>query len=273
MLRAPDHLGALHTRLVQLALQLRDDLADVALALRLLLRDVALQLVVDLGVEEAERVVLQLALHSVDAEPMGERRVDVERLLRDLDLLLGLQVPEGAHVVGAIGELDQDDADVARHRQEHLAEVLRLLLLARGEVDLADLGDPVDQAGDLLAEHVLQLRQRGERVLDGVVQEAGRHAGDVESQVGDDPGDLEGVGEVGLAGQPSLAAMHLLREFVGPLDGLERRRRAVGPDLVQKVNEGHALSSAKRARARSTMACAISSGVRRSVSITRSYRA
>ena len=132
---------------------------------------------------------------------------------------------------------------------------------------------PSTSAGDLLAEHVLQLRQRGERVLDGVVQEAGRDAGDVEPQVGDDPGDLERVGQVGLAGQPALAAVHLRREFVGPLDGLERRRRAVGPDLVDEVDEGHGLSSAKRARARSTMACAISSGVRRSVSITRSYRA
>ena len=28
-------------------------------------------------------------------------------------------------------ELDEDDADVARHREQHLAEVLRLLLLAR----------------------------------------------------------------------------------------------------------------------------------------------
>ena len=69
-------------------------------------------------------------------------------------LLLGRQVAERAHVVGAVGELDQDDADVARHREEHLAEVLGLLLLARGEVDLADLGDAVDQAGDLLAEEL-----------------------------------------------------------------------------------------------------------------------
>src|SRR5262249_55232644 len=101
----------------------------------------------------------------------------------------------------------------------------------------------------------------------------GRHAGDVEPQVRDDAGDLDGVGEVGLPGEPALAAVHLGREFVGPLDGLEGRCRAVGPDLVEEVNQGHRLSAAKRACAGSTMACAISSGVRRSVSITRSYRA
>ena len=115
------------------------------LALGLLLRDVALELVVDLGVQVAQRVVLELALDPVDAEPVRERRVDVERLLRDVALPLRRQVLQRPHVVGAVGELDQDDADVARHREDHLAEVLRLLLLAAGEVDLADLGDAVDQ--------------------------------------------------------------------------------------------------------------------------------
>src|SRR6185437_16100095 len=75
------------------------------------------------------------------------RGVDVERLLRDLRLALGREMAEGPHVVRAVRELHQDDAQVARHGEEHLAEVLRLLLLARAEVDLPDLGDAVDQAG------------------------------------------------------------------------------------------------------------------------------
>src|SRR5437667_8142757 len=43
---------------------------------------------------EAERVVLEVALDPVDAQAMCERCVDVERLLRDLDLSLGREVPE-----------------------------------------------------------------------------------------------------------------------------------------------------------------------------------
>ena len=46
--------------------------------------------------------------------------------------LLG-QVLQRAHVVQAVGELDQDDADVVDHGQEHLAEVLGLALLGGGE--------------------------------------------------------------------------------------------------------------------------------------------
>jgi hypothetical protein len=53
-------------------------------------------------------------------EPVRERRVDLERLLRLLHLLLLAQVLDRAHVVQPVGELDQDDADVLRHRHDHL---------------------------------------------------------------------------------------------------------------------------------------------------------
>ena len=61
---------------------------------------------------------------------MRERRVDLERLLRLLHLLLLAEVLDRAQVVEAVGELDQDDADVLRHRDDHLAVVLGLGLLA-----------------------------------------------------------------------------------------------------------------------------------------------
>src|SRR5207248_1737819 len=82
---------------------------------------------------------------------MAEGGVDVERLLGDLAGLLGRQVVERPHVVEAIGQLDHQHAQVARHRHQHLAEVLGLPLLARGEGQLADLGHAVHQLGDLLA--------------------------------------------------------------------------------------------------------------------------
>ena len=170
MLRPAGHLGV-DAVLLEALRQDADDFLDVALALRLLLGDVALELVVDFRVQVAQRVVLQLALHPVDAEAVRQRRVDVEGFLGDVVLALGRQRVERAHVVGAVGELDQDDADVARHGEDHLAEVLRLLLLAAAEADLADLGDAVDQLGDLVAEGGFDLVERGQRVLDGIVQQ------------------------------------------------------------------------------------------------------
>ncbi len=68
-------------------------LVDVALALRAC-RTVTtlLELRRDFGLERAEGEVLELALHPVDAEPVRQRRVDVERLLRDAPALVLVRV-------------------------------------------------------------------------------------------------------------------------------------------------------------------------------------
>jgi hypothetical protein len=124
---------------------------------------------------------------------MRERCVDVQPLLGDLRLLGRRQAVERPHVVGAIGELDQDDPEVAAHREQHLPEVLRLVLLARAEVDLADLGDSVDELRDLGAEERLELAQGRESLLDGVLEPPGRDARHVEAEIGDDARDRERV--------------------------------------------------------------------------------
>src|SRR5256885_1059801 len=110
---------------VRIWMSMRSPVGPIPLRLRDLLLDVGK--VPRLQVAEGE--VLELDLDPLDAEPVGERRVDVESLLRDAVLRLGLHVLEGPHVVGPVGELDEDDANVLRHRDQHLAEVLGLLLL------------------------------------------------------------------------------------------------------------------------------------------------
>ena len=104
-----------------------------------------------------ERQVLQLEVQRVEAEPVGDRRVDVERLARDALAMRRRHRVERAHVVQPVGELDQDDAHVARHREQHLAEALGLRFLARGELDLVELGHAVDHVGHRLAERRLEL--------------------------------------------------------------------------------------------------------------------
>ena len=87
-------------------------------------------------------------------------RVDVEGFAGDLLLLLGLQVLERAHVVQAVGELDDDDANVGDHGEQHLADVLGLVVFAVGELDLVELGDAFDDVRDLLAEALGDLGAR-----------------------------------------------------------------------------------------------------------------
>ena len=144
------------------------------------------------------------------------------------------QVVERPHVVQAVGELHEDDADVVHHRQQHLAEVLGLPLLARRERDGADLGDPLDDVGDLGAEELRDPLDGGQGVLDDVVEEAGGDGDDVELHVGQEVGHLERVDQVRLAGVADLSLVLEGREHVGPPQQLEVGVRAVGPDLLER---------------------------------------
>ncbi len=116
------------------------------------------------------------------------------------------KVLEGAHVVQAVRELDEHDADVADHREHHLADVLRLALFfaSAGEMDLVDLGDPFDDMRDLLAE--LRADHLGGRggVFDRIVQQPGGDGGRIELHLGEHLRDFEGMDEVGLAGGAGL---------------------------------------------------------------------
>ena len=201
---------------------------DVALALLALLRDEALDLLVLARMQRRERQVLELPLDRVDAEAVCDRRVDLQRLARLIELLLLRQRAERAHVVQAIGELDQDDAHVARHRHDHLAVVLGLRLVARGERDLGQLRDAVDEARDLLAEALLDLVERRRRVLDRVVQQRGAERLGVEQHPGADPRDANRVDDELLARAAALVGVVLAGEDERLLDA-----RAV--DLDERV--------------------------------------
>ena len=94
----------------------------------------------------------------------------------------------------AVGELDEEDADVAREGEDQLAEVLGLFGAVRLEFEAGELGDAVDQAGDLGAECLGQVVAVDSGVFDDVVQQGGGDGADVEAVAGEDFGDGEGVG-------------------------------------------------------------------------------
>ena len=174
--------------------------------------------------EALEREVLELPLDRVDPQPVRQRRVDLERFARFLDLLLLGQRRDRAHVVEAVGELDQDDPDVRGHRHHHLPVVLGLTLVAALERDARELGDAVDELGDRLAELLLDLIEAGARVLDGVVQQRRAQRLGVETQPRADLGGLDGMGDEVLARPAALVGMTLAGEGECPLHGLRVNR-------------------------------------------------
>ena len=193
-------------------LELGDRPLDVALAALAAGVEQLRELPEVLGLEDLEREVLQLPLDLPDPEALRERGVDLHRLAGDPLLLLRRQRVERPHVVEPVGELDEDDPDVLRHRQEHLPDVLGLLLLVAVGAELRQLRDAVDEVGDLGAEPLLEVLEAVLRVLGDVVQERGLDRDRVDAELGGDLGRGDRVGDVRLAGRPHLAGVGLDRE-------------------------------------------------------------
>jgi hypothetical protein len=101
-------------------------------------------------------------------------------------------VPDRAHVVQPVGELDEDHPQILRHRHEQLAEVFRLFRLGRGQLQVGQLRDPVDQLGDVAAEFLDDLGIGRLGVLDRVVQKRGDDRGVVEPLLGQDAATATG---------------------------------------------------------------------------------
>ena len=164
----------------------RHHLAEVVLALGLAGRDHLFDLGVTLGVQRREAEVLELPLDLLDTEAVRQRRVDVEGLLGDGALAGHRHHRDRAHVVQSVGQLDQQHAPVLGHRDEHLADRRGLLVLLGVELEPVELGDAVDDGGDLVPELIGQPLLGDPGVLHGVVQQRRRDGRLVEAQIGGD---------------------------------------------------------------------------------------
>ena len=211
---------------LEVLLDLGDDLGEELVARRRALGDHPHDLVVDLGVQRREGEVLELPLEGVHAEPVGQRGVDVEGLAARALLRGGRDVAQRAHVVQPVGELDDQHPDVARHRHDHLADRLGLRRVA--VLHLVELGDAVDEQRDLVAEVGAQRVEGVGRVLDRVVQQRRDQRRLGHADVGEDRGDRERVGDVGVAALAHLAGVPLVGDRVGALEEREVGLRVVG---------------------------------------------
>ena len=167
----------------QVALEPRAQLLDVAFALDALLVEQARDELVGLGLEKAEREILDLPLDLPDAEPVGQRREHLQRLARHAlghGPLAGRRV---AQRLQARGQPQHHHAQVAREREQHLAHVLGLRAgavawrMRRGRARLLlhmhQLGGLDRQRGEVVAEHLGDHFLRPVQVLARIDQVAG----------------------------------------------------------------------------------------------------
>ena len=159
------------------------------------------------GIEEAETQVFEFAANFSHAQAMGDGCVDFQRFFGDFALALGLQVLERAHVMQAVGKLDEHHADVVDHGQHHLAQIFGLLLFARGEIDFADLGDAFDDVRHLLAEFFADVDDGDRGVFDRVVQQAGGDGNRVHLHFRQDESNFQGMNQIRFARGARLTLM------------------------------------------------------------------
>ena len=178
----------------------------------------------------AEGQFLQLAVERIQAQAVGDRRIDIERFARDAAPLLGPHGVQRPHVVQAVGQLDQDHAHVARHRQQHLAEIFRLRFLEALVFDAVEFGDAVDQVGGNLAETLGDLGLGDRRVFHHVVQQRGGQGVRVEMPAGQCFGHGQRMRDVGFAADALLAAMGGIGKYVGGADAGDLFGLEVGGD-------------------------------------------
>ncbi len=189
--------------------------------------------------EVAEREIFQFATNQAHSQAVRDGRVDVQRLARDALLLGRLEILEGAHVVQPVGQLDQNDADVVHHGQQHLADVFGLARFWRGHVQAADFRDAFDEKGDFRSETFFDARDGILRVFDGVVEKRRGQRGGVHAHVGKDVGDFQEVRQVGLAGTAKLIVVALRGDFVGAAHHPGVFRGAVFAELLEQFFQAH----------------------------------
>ncbi len=135
----------------------------------------------------------------------------------------------------SVGELDQEHAHVVGDRKQKLAQVLRLLGPLRHEIELFELGQPLDQHADVLAELLLDLRARRLGVFDGVVQERRGDRRVVELQIGEDRRDFERVREIRVARGARLRAVRFHRIDEGAIEQFLVRLRIVAANPLDEL--------------------------------------
>ena len=187
---------------------------------------------VALGVEVEQREVFELPLDLLHAEAVRDGGVDLHRLEGFDALLLLALIGHRAHIVQTVGHLDEDDADVLGHGQQHLAHILHLLFFDACILHARELGDALNDVGHRAAEAARDVVMRERGVLDRVVQQRRDDRVLVEPHLRRDDGGGNAVRHIGRAVAALLPRMRTVGAFEGRTHAAEIRRDAGGGDLL-----------------------------------------
>ena len=178
--------------------------------------------------------IVEFVAHPLHAHAAGQRRIDIEGFLGDPRPFVRRHEMQRAHIVQAVGELDEKDANVFNHGQEQLTEVFRLRGALRDKVELLELGQSVDKTADIAAEKLVDFLARRIGVLDRIVQDRRDDRRIVDLHVGKNGGDFEGMRKIWIAGSAYLRSMRLHRIDIGAVERHFVGLRVIAPDPVHE---------------------------------------
>ena len=217
VLGAAVDLEALQANAVEFIGERLDSLGQIALANLTRLCHHARDALVGVGLQIEEGQILELPLNRAHAQAVGQGRVHVHSLACLKQATVLAQGGERAHIMQAVGEFDDDNADVLGHGEEHLAQRERLFLVHAVDFDVGELGHAIDELGHRIAKQAGNISKRGLGILDGIVQQRGAHHIAVHLEIGQNDGHLDGMVDVHLTRAALLVAVLLGSKAIGLL--------------------------------------------------------
>ena len=90
--------------------------------------------------------------------------------------------------MGAVGKLDEDDADVLHHRHDHFTKVFGLRLFLIAELELIKFRYPLYQFGDAFTKKLFHVLVGGGSIFNHIMQQRGHQRFVVELHLGQNTG-------------------------------------------------------------------------------------
>ena len=174
----------------------------------------------------------------IQPQAVRDRDINVQGFRRNAPALVGAHDAQGTEVVDAVGELYQNDAHVAAHREQHLAETFGLGDFVGGELEFVEFTHPVHDFGDFDAELLGHFDFGDPRVFQDVVHESGADCGGIKVPLGEDRRYGERVRNVGFARLTELPEVRVIGVAEGALNAFHVAFREVLPAARQKFGGG-----------------------------------
>ena len=151
-----------------------------------------------------------------------------------LSAFLG-EVVKRQRVVESVGEFDDDDANILRHGDQHLAVAFRLADLRIRNVDFRELRDAVHEFGDVFSEMLVNFPERRGGILHGVVKKpAHTVSGSCATPPEAGPPPMDGICRARRE-MRDCPLMYLRREDIG----FGEQVRAVGRVFLDQIDDVH----------------------------------